>query len=115
MHDARAVRRYVFPDVVYDLVEVWVCAAELCAGRDVLDFGLLGFDAGEGVAVARVEACFLAESLEADGVRVDGMKPGEGRYQGEPGGAAFGWGEVFEVGVGYYAAFDELHYLIWLA
>ena len=73
MDDGGAIGRYVLADVIHDLVEVWVGATELFSRLDVLDLGLLGFDAREGVAVACVEVCLLAEVGEADGVGVDRM------------------------------------------
>lgn len=90
--DGGAIRGHIFAYVVYDFVEVGVGAAEGLAGGNVLDLSLLGFDAGEGVAVAGVEGGFLAEVLEADGVWVDGVHPGEGGDHGEPGGAALDGG-----------------------
>ena len=73
VNDAAAFLGQVTSYVGYDFVEVRVRAAELLAGGYVADASLLGFDKGEGVAVAGVEVGFLAEGGEADGVGVDGV------------------------------------------
>jgi hypothetical protein len=64
MHNAGAVARQMLADVVNDLIIVLVRTTEQLARIDVLDLGLLGFDAREGVAMARVEASLLPEALE---------------------------------------------------
>lgn len=59
--DAAVAGGCMAPDVVYYLVEIRVGAAERCAGGDVANGGLLGFDAREGGAVAGVEVCCFAK------------------------------------------------------
>lgn len=71
--DASAFLGEVTSYVGYDFVEMRVCATELLSRGDITDLSLLGFDAGEGVAVAGVEVGFLTKGGEADGVRVDGV------------------------------------------
>lgn len=61
MDDAGAVARGMPPDVVDNVVVVWVSSSEWRACLDVADLGLLRLDSGKGGAVALVEVAFLAE------------------------------------------------------
>jgi hypothetical protein len=63
MNDTRAFTRHIFANKIYNLVEIWVSAAKFLAGIYITDFGLLGFDAGKGVAVACVKVCFFAVGI----------------------------------------------------
>ena len=74
--NAAAACRCMAPDILYCLVEVRMSAAEGRASGNVADGGLLGFDAGEGIAVAGVEVFFFAKGGEADGGGGDGVEPG---------------------------------------
>jgi hypothetical protein len=76
--DGITVAAHVLADKVDHLVEILVRPAQRSTGLDVFDHGLLGLDARKRVAVARVEARLLAVALQADRVRVDRVKPGQG-------------------------------------
>jgi len=82
--DGVAIARQVVADKVDDRVVFFVCSSKSLTSLNVLDRSLLGFNPLPGVAMARVEAGLFAVSLQADGVRVDAVEPGERFDEREP-------------------------------
>lgn len=81
MHDGIAVAGKILPYIVDYLVVVFVGTSKFFAGLDVFDLCLLSFNPAECVAVSGVEIRFLPISFQANGVRIQGMKPGK-RFDG---------------------------------